>query len=488
MPAIDEITREAGLYALKELARRARVTPEFFRSWKIEFGADEVLVYVLPPTAKCIRFKSARRTLPKQHQPSGMHTAHATWMRPPNEPARTLVPHFIVPFAGRNGESGHPLFASVGADTVECSADLLASTLLTLTRYEEVMSSVRDAHGRFAASASVALREGFLERPIVDEYGLALEQVLAYLIPGWQPLERRTRVKLSIDLDDVGGFCYLNRGLRGARLRPSARLLWMTVPFNGRYAIQMITRNRSFSRGIGHLWGRFTGRVPSCLDLLRQLVALSKERHLDSAVYCKAGPLDRFDSGYDPRRPRFQRVVGELREQGIELGVHPGYETFMAPQRLAAEVETLREALGRQPLGGRQHYLRWCPETWVHWERCGLAYDSTLTFADHYGFRAGTCFPYRPWLLAENRESHLIEIPLAIMDGTLKGMDLSEQESFEAVKDCLQRCKLVGGVFTFLCHNYTLLQPGYIEFYKRVLNLLVGGEKFNWDPPAPELW
>ena len=255
MPAIEEITREARLYALKELARRAGVTPEFFRSWKIEFGTEEILVYVLPPEAKCIRFKSAPRTLPKPHQPSRMRTAHAGWMRPPNEPARTLVPHFVVPFAGGNGESGHPLFAHLGADTVECSVDLLASTLLTLTRYEEAMSSIRDAHGRFAAAASVALREGFLERPIVDEYGLALEQVLAYLIPAWQPLERRTRVKLSIDLDDVGGFCYLNRGLRGARLRPSVRLLWMTLPFNGRYAIQMITRHRDVSRGIGHLSG-----------------------------------------------------------------------------------------------------------------------------------------------------------------------------------------------------------------------------------------
>ena len=109
-----------------------------------------------------------------------------------------------------------------------------------------------------------------------------------------------------------------------------------------------------------------------------------------------------------------------------------------------------------------------------------------MTFADHYGFRAGTCFPYRPWLLPENRESHLLEIPLAIMDGTLKGMNLSEQESFEAVKNCLQRCKLVGGVFTFLSHNYTLLQSGYMEFYKRVLNLLVGGGRFDWETPAPD--
>jgi hypothetical protein len=488
MATVEGLTRGARLYALKELTRRAGVTREFFRSWKIEFHEGEILVDVLPPARKLICFKSAQFPLGKHIPLSAMRTARTAWMRPPTEPARTLVPDFIVPFVGRNETNGRPLFMPAGADTVECSVDLLASILLTLTRYEEVMSPVRDAYGRFTAVASVALRDAFLQRPIIDEYGLAFEQVLQYLVPGWQPVARRIRVKLSHDIDDVGGFCYLNRGLRGTPLRPSVRLMWMMLPFNGRYAIQQVTRHRDVPRALGHVWGRLTGCVPSCLDLVRQLVALSKERDLDSAVYWKAGPLGPYDSGYDLRWPKFQPLLGELRRQGVELGVHPGYETFGVPERLASEVQILREALGEHKVGGRQHYLRWCPDTWVHWEQCDLAYDSTLTFADHYGFRAGTCFPYRPWLLAENREARLLEIPLAIMDGTLIDMQLSEEQSFEAVEDCFKRAKLVGGVFTFLCHNYTLLRHGYLEFYKRVLNLLAGAGRFDWKTPAPEMW
>jgi len=39
-----------------------------------------------------------------------------------------------------------------------------------LTRYEEVVKSVKDEHERFPARASLAYREGFLMRPIVNEY------------------------------------------------------------------------------------------------------------------------------------------------------------------------------------------------------------------------------------------------------------------------------------------------------------------------------
>jgi len=486
MPSPDGITREARLYALKELARRAAVTPEFFRTWKVHFDAHELLVEVLPPSAKRIRFKMHPLSAPGQNR--SICAARASWMRSPGEPTRSLVPDFVVPFAGQNGGNGRPLFVPVEADAVECPLDLLASTLLTLTRYEEAVSPVRDGYGRFPAAATLAFREGFLGRPIVDEYGLALEQALRYLLPGWQPEKRRVRVKLSHDIDDVGGLCYLNRGLRNARPRPSVRLAWMMLPFDGRFAIQKVVREHDLAGAASHLWGRLTGSVPNCVDLVRQLVALSKERGLDSAVYWKAGPLGKYDSGYDLRQPKFQLLLDELRRQGAELGVHPGYETFMAPQRLASEVKLLREALGEHRLGGRQHYLRWCPDTWVHWEQCDLAYDSTLTFADHYGFRAGTCLPYRPWILAENRESRLLEIPLAIMDGTLIDMQLSEERSFEAVKECFERSKLVGGVFTFLCHNRTLLREGYLAFYQRVLDLVSGGDKFDWRTPAPEMW
>ena len=49
---------------------------------------------------------------------------------------------------------------------------------------------------------------------------------------------------------------------------------------------------------------------------------------------------------------------------------------------------------------------------WALWEGCGLAYDSTLGYADRTGFRAGTCFPYRPWLLDAAREARcLVSFP-----------------------------------------------------------------------------
>lgn len=176
-----------------------------------------------------------------------------------------------------------------------------------------------------------------------------------------------------------------------------------------------------------------------------------------------------------------RKVVEWLDDHGVETGVHPSYATYLSPELLLEEVQILQDVLGKKVLGGRQHYLRWSPETWRHWEMCGLAYDSTVGFADRIGFRAGTCLPYRPWLLRLDREANLTEIPLIVMDKTLmEYMGLRPQESLEKVIDCAARCRAVGGVFTLLWHNSSLDKSKYSTVYQTVLDQLTASEAFNW--------
>lgn len=125
-----------------------------------------------------------------------------------------------------------------------------------------------------------------------------------------------------------------------------------------------------------------------------------------------------MDDGYDPVHSKVQRLLSDLRQQGFQLGVHPGYDAFQSPAALQREVDLLCTALAIKHPGGRQHYLRLSPETWLDWEACGLSYDSSVGFADRFGFRADTAIPYRSRSIAQNRDLNLIEIPLVLMDCT----------------------------------------------------------------------
>jgi hypothetical protein len=339
----------------------------------------------------------------------------------------------------------------------ECPIDLLASMLLTLSRFEELQSDERDLHGRFLAAQSVALKHNFLHRPIVDEYGLALQQVIQSLLPGWQPPERKLRVKLSHDVDEIG------------------------FPRSISNSLGHTLKRRQLFATLRDLVGPAFGLRPSLLEAVFCIAELSKGHGIASAVYWKNSPKSEWDSGYDLSIKPVHEVICQLKNEGMELGVHPSYYTFNDPHRLGDEVEHICEVLDETRVGGRQHFLRWHPRTWRDWEKCGLAYDSTVGFSDQIGFRAGTCVPYRPWSLELNREIDLLEIPLQAMDVTLAYyMRKTPEESIMLLLQCAERCKIVGGVFTLLWHNRSLLDPNYGHAYQTVLSTLEFSPAFDW--------
>ena len=89
-------------------------------------------------------------------------------------------------------------------------------------------------------------------------------------------------------------------------------------------------------------------------------------------------------------------------------------------------------------------------------EQAGFSYDTTLAFAEHEGFRCGCSFPFRPYSLAEERPLDLVELPLAVMDGTLQEphyRDLGAAEAERAAASVLGRALRSGGAVSLLWHN-----------------------------------
>jgi hypothetical protein len=375
------------------------------------------------------------------------------------------VPDFKIPFSSTERFSLGPLFFSNDANCIECPIDLLASTFLTLSRFEETLPAPVDTHGRFSAYSSLAWRDGFLHRPIVDEYSQAFAQALSYLLPAWTPQPMCLRVKLGHDVDEIGIPFSLRStlGHTARRNRPAATardLLALVSPIDSAYQM-----------------------------LLRRVVRLAQEQGLDSTVYWKANNQGPHESGYDPSHPRVRALMNDFRTRGVEMGVHPSYNSFESVTRLRSEVSALRSLLGEENLGGRQDFLRWNPQTWVHWDSLGLAYDASVGFADHIGFRAGTSYPYRPWLISKARQAELVEIPLVAMDSTLESyMKLHPDQALSRLRECVARCRVVGGVFTLVWHNTKLMEPHYASVYERLLGDLVGSARYDWRARRDGCW
>jgi len=360
-----------------------------------------------------------------------------------------------VLFWGAGYEDGHKPFAERREDdTIIFYADIIAATFFMLTRWEETVVLDRDEHERFPSTASVAYKQGFLDRPLVDEYALILREWLKVLCPVWEPQSRKFSVKLSHDIDDIRHFSY---------------------PYRiGRALVVTLRKCRTLPQCVQHFSSLL--RAPDPLASIYQLAELSEAYGLRSAFNFQAARSTVYDRGYALTSPLIQECIKVLRESGHEIGFHPGYHTFADSARFAQEKTRLERSLGHPVAGGRQHFLRFdVPDTWRIWEEAGLEYDSTLGFADYEGFRCGTCHPFNPFDLQQNRVMDLLELPLLVMDGSLyQYRSLTPEQGQAIILKLAQRCYQVGGTFTLLWHNTSLegeWQP-WFAMYQSVLPLL----------------
>ena len=206
---------------------------------------------------------------------------------------------------------------------------------------------------------------------------------------------------------------------------------------------------------------------------------ISEKNGLQSAFYFKTACTDPvYDDDYSIDHPYIRQLMRDINERGHEIGLHPSYLTYNDPVQTRREYERLRKACEEENIqqnawGGRQHYLRWqVPMTWRNWAHAGLNYDSTLSYADHAGFRCGVCYEYPVYDLKQRKQLPLTERPLIVMEGSVLGepyMNLSGQEAYGCMHKLKQRCRMFNGDFTLLWHNSSFDTRQMWEMYENMI-------------------
>lgn len=185
-----------------------------------------------------------------------------------------------------------------------------------------------------------------------------------------------------------------------------------------------------------------------------------------------------YDDSYSIDYPYIRQLIRDIHIRGHEIGLHPSYETYQDSEQTKVEfLKLLRvceeESIQQDCWGGRQHYLRWqVPTTWRNWANAGLDYDSSLSFADHAGFRCGVCYEYPVFDQEERQILLLLERPLIVMEGSILGeqyMGLEGEEAMDYMQKLKQRCQQFNGDFTLLWHNNSFDTPQMWEMYESFL-------------------
>ena len=345
--------------------------------------------------------------------------------------------------------------------------DILGLTYWMLSRQEEVGRTDLDEHGRFPATASHAFKNGYLERPIVDEWLDILGQVMLRVWPGIKLKQHHFNMKVSHDVDAPTRYGYKSfsgivRSMGANLLKKGDVKQALLAPLIRLNSCNMLHPQDPF-------------------NTFDWIMDFSEQHAMQSAFYFICGRTHRqYDADYELEAPAIRNLLRRIHYRGHEIGLHPSYNTWQNPHSLAIEAERLKKVCGEEGIvqsewGGRMHFLRWeHPTTMLGWEMAVMNYDSTLGYADRPGFRCGTCFEYPAFDPVNLKMLNLRIRPLIAMECTIMadrymglGAGLAAFEKFVALKNT---CKAVNGSFTLLWHNSQLTSAAERVLYQSVLN------------------
>lgn len=344
--------------------------------------------------------------------------------------------------------------------------DILGLTYWMLSRQEEVGRTDLDQHGRFPATASHAYQHGYLERPLVDEWLHILRQVVQRTWPQLQLNQAQFSIKVSHDVDNPSYYAFrpwttLARICAGhllKRFSPWQAIQTPLIKLNSKHHLHSSDPANTFA------W----------------IMDTSEQQGLNSAFYFICGRSEASkDADYEIEHPAMRALMREIHKRGHELGLHPSYNAYQAPEVISNEAQRLKtvceqEGIQQANWGGRMHYLRWeQPTTLYGWEQAGMSYDSTLGYADHAGFRCGTCFEYPAFDPVKQQALNLRIRPLIAMECSVIDpiyMNLGYGEAaLNKFIELKNKCKAVGGNFTLLWHNSRLIDPLEKNLYQTII-------------------
>ena len=335
--------------------------------------------------------------------------------------------------------------------------DVVFSTFLLLSGYQETICAARDEYGRYPYKDSIQYREKIAERAIVQEYASYLKKSIhqatgrpVSIVSDWSE-----PILLTHDIDRLHEW----KGCRDAL----GRILDL---FTGRVRY----RKGAFRQVFDYL---VLARDP--FDTVRKIAKMEKKAGKTSIFFFMIEFGHELDGDYESDLPKLAGTMKWLLDGGFRLGLHGSYRSSGSCKLLGKEKERLEGFTGRPVSSIRQHYLRFTHLTSAHQVESGFEYDYSLGFPESPGFRNGTCRPFRPWDWEHDRPFDIIEIPLLFMDRTIIDyMKMDLEKALDRIKGLVETVKRYKGQGAILWHNDVfndVKYPGYGKLYEKIMKI-----------------
>lgn len=346
-----------------------------------------------------------------------------------------------------------PCFFSAG-EISSIPFDIFAASFYLMSRYEEYLPHMQDKHECFPAEESLAYKNGFIEKPVIDIWAYKFFELLKNKFPNYSYPNREFDIISTIDVDMA--FLFKHKGI---------------VRTIGGFI------NDIFHLRLVNFWHRFVTVLnfrSDPYDTFSEIIKIKNECNVNTLFFFLIGDYTTFDRNNSSTNNKFRSLIKSVSDYA-KIGLQPSYFSIKNVEKLKREKIRLENIINTPVEFSRQHFLRLSiPETYHNLLDLDLKEDYTLGYANFVGFRASTCTPFYFYDIDFEIQTPLKLFPFALTDVTLKQyMQLTNEESLHKILELKEAVKKVNGTFISLFHNETFSNNGYwngwSDIYKKMI-------------------
>lgn len=333
---------------------------------------------------------------------------------------------------------GTPCFFSAG-DKSTIPFDIFSASFYLLSRYEEYLPHVKDIHGRFPPTESLAFQHQFLQLPVVDLWAKKFLEILVARFPSLEV--RPKKYKYTSVIDVTTSHCYLYKGV----IRSISGIVM---------DIGTLKVKRLFERLLVFMRLR---KDP--YDNFDRLIELHKKFKVQSHFFFQFAAYSTYDKNVSINNNTFITLIKSVADYS-KVSLAASYTSFGSAAVVLSEKVNLSSVLHRPINAVRLRYNRVdVPHSYRNLVDAEFTDDFTMGYTHQMGFRAGTCTPFQFYDINLEAIQPVKVHPFAFHDYALQVFK-NTREILPQIQQMLSMVKAVNG--------------GFISVFS---NELLGGEK-----------
>lgn len=315
--------------------------------------------------------------------------------------------------------------------------DIFSSIFFCITRYEEYYPHTTDKHGRYQYTDSILYKNGWLERPLIDEW---VEHLRKWLVEKYAlsiPPKPFTYLP-TYDIDIA--WSYKHKGF----VRNAGGFVKDIFSLHIRDAVKRLLVNMFDAQDTYYAF-------PFMYSLH------NKFGYKPLYFVLAALKTGEYDKNISPKHKAMQKLIRSFAEQGT-VGIHPSYNSGQKNSLLKEEKASLENITGKRIHISRQHYIRlFFPHTYLQLIADGITDDYSMGYGTHIGFRAGTGASFYWYDLENEKQTSLQVHPFCFMDSTARfDMKLNAEDAFDRLEEMERSLRKLNSQLITVFHNFSL--------------------------------